>query len=328
MPARLGTFGSDQTINLPTVEGPRLSDLRIQTSNYGKVIPEVYGQGRLAGNVIWAQPIKEVRVESTTSTTQHGGKGGGGSSATQTQTQVSYEYFATLAIAVSEGPLDEITRIYADAKILDDSLLQASQGKYTIYYGTETQSPDPVMESFEGAGKVPAYRGLAYVVIQDFPLAAFGNRIPNFTFEVRKKAQTPDYNGKTLENEIKSMVLIPGAGEFVYSPTIIYKQNTEIAGAQVVPSGPQVPLNMHNFDATANVNVAVDQLKKTFPNLQWVALVVSWFATSTDAGTCTIIPKVESPSSTTTFTPQDWSVGGLTRATAPTISAGLPTPMR
>ena len=162
-----GTFGSNSSVTLPTVEGPRLSDLRIQTSNYGKVIPEVYGQGRLAGNVIWARPIKEVRVESTTSTTQHGGKGGGGSSATQTQTQVSYEYFTTLAIAICEGPIDDVVRIYADAKILDDSLLQASQGKYTVYNGTETQSPDPVIESFEGAGSVPAYRGLAYVVIQD-----------------------------------------------------------------------------------------------------------------------------------------------------------------
>lgn len=306
-----GTFGSDQTINLPTVEGPRLSDLRIQTSNYGKVIPEVYGQGRLAGNVIWARPIKEVRVETTTSSTQQGGKGGGGS-ATTTQTQVSYEYFVTLAIAICEGPIDEIIRVYADAKILDDSILQASQGKYNAYLGTETQNPDTVMESFEGAGNVPAYRGLAYVVIQDFPLAAYGNRIPNFSFEVKRNIRfTP-----AVEDKITDLILIPGSGEFVYSPSIIYKQNTEMAGAQVVPSGPQVPMNMHNFDASANVNVAIDQLKRTFPNLEWIGLVVSWFATSTDAGTCTVIPKVESPASTTTFTPQDWSVAGLTRATA------------
>lgn len=307
-----GTFGSDQTINLPTIEGPRLSDLRIQTSNYGKVIPEVYGQARLAGNVIWARPIKEVRVESTTSSTQSGGKGGGGGSATTTQTQVSYEYFVTLAIAVSEGPVDEIIRVYADAKILDDSVLQASQGKYNVYYGTEDQLPDPIIESFEGAGNVPAYRGLAYVVIQDFPLAAYGNRIPNFTFEVKRNIRFVP----AVEDKVTDLVLIPGSGEFVYSPTIIYKQNTEMAGMQVVPSGPKIPLNMHNFDATANVNVAIDQLKKTFPNLEWIALVVTWFATSTDAGTCTIIPKVEVPASTTTFTPQEWSVAGLTRATA------------
>ncbi len=91
-----GMFGGGQSVRLPTVEGPRLSDLRVQTSNYGKVIPEVYGRARLAGNVIWARPIKEVRVETTTTTSQRGGKGGGGGGGGKTsQTQVSYEYYAT-----------------------------------------------------------------------------------------------------------------------------------------------------------------------------------------------------------------------------------------
>ncbi len=307
-----GTFGSNESVHLPNAEGPRLSDLRVQTSNYGKVIPEVYGQGRLAGNVICAQPIKEVRVESTTSSTQRGGKGGGGHKVTQTQTTVSYEYYVTLAIAICEGPIDEIIRIYADAKILDNSLLQTSQGKYNHYLGTETQAPDPIIESFMGAGNVPAYRGLAYIVLQDFPLAAFGNRIPNFSFEVKHNVRFYP----AVEDKVTDLVLIPGAGEFVYSPTIISKQNTERVGYDVIPSGPQIPTNMHNFDATANVNVAIDQLLRTFPNLQWIALVVSWFATSTDAGSCTIIPKVEAPASTTYFTPQDWSAGGRSRSTA------------
>ena len=74
-----GAFGGGQTINLPEVQGPRLSDLRVQTSNYGKVVPIVYGTARLAGNVIWAQDIKEVKVTTTTTSTQSGGKGGGGS---------------------------------------------------------------------------------------------------------------------------------------------------------------------------------------------------------------------------------------------------------
>lgn len=38
--------------------------------------------------------------------------------------------------------------------------------------------------------------------------------------------------------------------------------------------------------------VAIDQLIKNLPNLEWV-VVITWFATSTDAGACTIIPKVE-----------------------------------
>ena len=35
----------------------------------------------------------------------------------------------------------------------------------------------------------PAYRGIAYVVIEDLALAAFGNRVPQFSFEVVRPAQ-------------------------------------------------------------------------------------------------------------------------------------------
>ena len=36
----------------------------------------------------------------------------------------------------------------------------------------------------EGQDQTPAYRGRAYVVFEDLPLADYGNRIPNLTFEV------------------------------------------------------------------------------------------------------------------------------------------------
>ncbi len=36
----------------------------------------------------------------------------------------------------------------------------------------------------EGADNAPAYRGLAYVVFERLPLADFGNRMPQLSFEV------------------------------------------------------------------------------------------------------------------------------------------------
>ena len=36
----------------------------------------------------------------------------------------------------------------------------------------------------KGANKTPAYRGLAYVVLEDFYLTPHGNRIPNFEVEI------------------------------------------------------------------------------------------------------------------------------------------------
>ena len=34
-------------------EGSRLTDLQVQYSTYGKAIPIIYGNNRIAGNVIW-----------------------------------------------------------------------------------------------------------------------------------------------------------------------------------------------------------------------------------------------------------------------------------
>ena len=41
-------------------EGPRLEELSVQTSTYGKTIPLLFGTARLAGNASWSLPIKEV----------------------------------------------------------------------------------------------------------------------------------------------------------------------------------------------------------------------------------------------------------------------------
>ncbi|MDR2978511.1 MAG: hypothetical protein LBU56_03825 [Rickettsiales bacterium] len=37
--------------------GARLKNLQVQTSTYGRTIPIIYGTARVAGNIIWAQPI-------------------------------------------------------------------------------------------------------------------------------------------------------------------------------------------------------------------------------------------------------------------------------
>lgn len=55
------------------IEGARLENLAVQTSTYGKVIPQVVGSMRLGGNVIWSRPIREL-VTTTTSTSGGGGQ--------------------------------------------------------------------------------------------------------------------------------------------------------------------------------------------------------------------------------------------------------------
>jgi hypothetical protein len=300
-------FGSKT--KLPDVVGQRLETLKVQISTYGKTIPHIYGYNRLAGNVIWALDIKEKEVRSTVS--GGGGKGGGGGGVSQTS--ISYEYFATLAIAICEGEVDEIIRVWADARQLTADDLQSALGQYEIFTGSETQGASAIIERYEGAGNAPAYRSTAYVVLEDFPLAAYGNRIPNFTFEVRRKLQF----SPSVEEKVKSIMMIPGSGEFVYSRDIVEKYKVVADENNVLhQTGEKTAVNLHNFQGKANVDVAVDQLLDSFPNLEWVGLVVSWFATSKDAGSAEIFPKVEYHETQATTTPVEWSVAGYTRNNA------------
>lgn len=161
----------------PTQEGSRLSDLSVQSSTYGQAIPIVYGTMRFAGNVIWSIPLQETRHV----TTQHGGKGGGGGSATQ----VTYTYSVSFAVGLCVGPVSTVRRVWADTKLIYDASASNTQavekypGVVRFYLGDEDQLPDPTMEMFLGAGNVPAYRGMVYIVFNNLQLADFANRIPN-----------------------------------------------------------------------------------------------------------------------------------------------------
>ncbi len=159
--------------------GPRLETLRVQTSSYGRPINEVYGHERIAGNIIWLGDITE-HSEST----EYGAS-----------RLVEYTYFAFLAIGICKGEMDAIIRIWADAELIVDfrtenEVMTLADGipAPRIYLGSETQLPDSVIENYEGEGNVSAHRGLCYVVWSGFPLSQYGNRIPNFTFEVLQAA--------------------------------------------------------------------------------------------------------------------------------------------
>lgn len=290
-----------------SIEGPRLRDLSVQSSAFGRAIPAIFGTMRVAGNVIWSQPISEVATTSTTSA-----KGGGNRAPTRTTT--NFSYFATMAIAVCEGEIDEIVRVWADAEVLD---LAETSINYRVYKGTSSQTPDSIIESFEGVGATPAYRDMAYVVVEDFPLANYGNRIPNFNFEVLRKAEPADPDERT-EELIKAVTLIPGSGEYVYDTTIQQKLTGEFINGDWRQGQVTQRVNQNNQHNKSDLEVALDNLEQTCPNLEYVGLVVSWFGDSLDAGTCTVRPKVDFQG-VGTITPDEWQVGSLTRSTAQLI---------
>ena len=154
-----------------TREGPRLTDLAVQTSQYGRQVPRLYGRMRVAGSVIWATELQE------SSRKQGGGKG-------QPSTR-TYSYSVSFAVALSSRPVATIGRIWAEG-----NLLRGARGDFKtpvafrFYDGHGDQMPDALLASAEGLDKTPAHRGLAYAVFEDMQLADYGNRIPSLTFEV------------------------------------------------------------------------------------------------------------------------------------------------
>jgi len=168
----------------PDTEGARLGDLQITSSTFGQVRPICYGTVRLAGNIIWALPITEVK------TTEHHGKGGGkGANST------TYTYFGTYALALCEGTVEKVLRIWADNKIVydatasDSQLIRTEGFNFRFYPGNDSQLPDSIIEADKGVGNVPAYRGTCYLVFDNIPLLNYGNRLPNLTVEITMIAE-------------------------------------------------------------------------------------------------------------------------------------------
>lgn len=265
-------------------EGSKVDDLSVQSSAYGRVIPILYGTMRFASNIIWSTDIKEHKFVTQSQASVSGGKGGGGKKSATTTTTTEYKYNVCCAIAICEGVIDRISRMWADTTELafDSSI-------FTIYRGTETQNPDPLIQAREGVGKTPAYRGLAYIVIKDFWLTDYGNRIPNFTFEVIRNVFQKD----AVQDKITEIIVIPGSGEFVYDTVSNYYCPSYYNNGVLTASGKKKAANISTISQKADAVVAMEHLKDTCKNIKWIAPVANWFVDSDIAGTSNIVPKTE-----------------------------------
>ncbi|QUS39303.1 hypothetical protein RPMA_11005 [Tardiphaga alba] len=271
-------------------DGPRLGSLDVMASSEGAPIPRVYGRARLAGQVIWATQLEEI---AGTDESASGGKGFGGA----IDGPETYSYFANVAIGLCEGVIGRVARVWADGKPLDlDGL------NFRVYRGTEDQPPDALIVAKEGAGHAPAYRGLAYVVFERLPLANFGNRIPQLSFEIVRPIGL-------LEQMTRAVTLIPGTTEFGYATSAV---------VQVLGPGQAAPENRHIASARSDVVAALDDLQGMCPNLERVAIVVAWFGSDLRAGECRVQPGVDSAGKLTD--PLLWSVNGVARALAYVVS--------
>jgi GTA TIM-barrel-like domain/Putative phage tail protein len=271
------------------LEGPRIASVHVMESREGAAIAFVYGRMRVGGQLIWAARFRETKTER-----RAGSKGDGKIN--------TYSYAISLAVAVGEGVVQSVRRVWANGEPFDMSGVTCR-----FYSGDETQAPDPLIEMLEGSGRAPAYRGTAYIVFEDLPLDTFANRIPQFSFEIVRAPA--DVQAAAIGDVVRGVNIIPASGEFVYA--------TEIVRERLFP-GKERTLNAHSGEARPDFLVSLDQLQSELPNVQHAALTVGWFGTSINAGDCQIRPGVDTLDRITL--PYEWEVAGVGRAGAHLIS--------
>ncbi|WP_373635513.1 glycoside hydrolase TIM-barrel-like domain-containing protein [Yoonia sp. SS1-5] len=272
------------------VETGRIDRFRLTGASEGADIQQIYGRMRVPGQVIWASQFRE------TSKTQGGGKG----SPPQPKT-TTYAYSVSMAVALCEGEISRVGRVWADG-------VEVSPGDLNmrVYPGSPDQLPDPKIAAVEGLENTPAYRGTAYVVFEDLALGQFGNRIPQFTFEVARPSGLAVADD--LHDTVQAVALIPGTGEYAMATTPVY----------LSPSyGAFVPINTNTPLGGTDFAVSMQALQDEVPRCKSVMTVVSWFGDDLRCADCNVQPKVEQKDVDADAMP--WRVAGVTRAQAARI---------
>jgi len=280
------------------VEVGRMDRFYLMGASEGAAIPKVWGRVRLAGQVIWASPFREVAQTS---------QGGGGKGSAPKATGTQYSYRVSVALGLCEGEILGIGRIWADGTEIAPKSLNLR-----VYRGDETQTPDPLIEAHEGAGAAPAYRGLAYVLIDDLDLSDYGSRVPQFSIEVLRRAAVETLEGRlALQEVIRGVALIPGTGEYALADAPV-DLVAEAGIAGWYDKGEVV--NQHSRSQDSDMRTALGQLRRELPKCSHVSLVVSWFGNDLRCGYCRLQLKVEQSKNNGRDMP--WNAGGISRGEA------------
>lgn len=171
-----GIFGGN---TYTETRADRLNEFQLNQSSYGEFVPVIFGTTRVSPNVIdWADfQSHEHREEQT-----QGGKGGG----KQTSVSITYTYTVKVVLALCEGPVSQIKKIWSNTDSYDNI---ANLG-LTLFPGTLGQTPWPGLR-FYGSGEEGAahgthwlpYSGLAYIA-GEIDLGSSGS-LPTINMEVK-----------------------------------------------------------------------------------------------------------------------------------------------
>lgn len=155
-----------------TSRADMIADFQINTASYGEVVPEILGTTRVSGNIIDYDDFTPHEHRSTTKA----GKGGGAK-----HTNITYTYSVAAAIALCEGPIAGIGKVWRDKEVYE---YPNEKIELTLFNGDVAQAPWPYMTSKHPDKALP-YSGLAYMA----GVVDLGERgsLPQYNFEVYGK---------------------------------------------------------------------------------------------------------------------------------------------
>jgi hypothetical protein len=155
-----GIFGSG-------TQAPEYTGLQIQTAVNTLPVPIVWGESKIAPNVVWYNNFQ----------TQNGGKGvGGGKGGLFNPNQPTYS--AAVIMALCEGQITGINQIWKN-----QSVYSLSELGLALFFGSAPQTVWPYIASAYPSEAL-AYQGTAYVCSSDYSLGAAAT-LDNHDFEVQ-----------------------------------------------------------------------------------------------------------------------------------------------
>ena len=123
------------------------------------------------------------------------------------------------------------------------------------------------------------------MVFENLDLTPFGNRIPQFNFEVfRRPADGLPGVPRSPALDVRGVALVPGTGEYALATEPVHFKRGK---------GDSVVLNVHNDRGLPDLMASLDQLSAELPNAKSVSLVATWFGDDLRCDRCTLRPAVE-----------------------------------
>lgn len=172
----------------------RILSLQVQRSSQGLTLPVIYGRTRVAGNLIWYGDFTTIEHKTTT---QQGGKGGGGVK----QVDIAYTYEAAVMLALCEGEIQGVGRIWRDKEKFDS----LAQLRLTLMRGGDEQPLWTHLAQAKHAGQALSYSGTAYLCSPNYELTKSA-QIYQHNFEVIGKlgysGNIPDANPRDIIRDL------------------------------------------------------------------------------------------------------------------------------